>query len=220
MDSLFTRLKTLVWLLLLMCCFLMSSCVTGRRVVSLSVPSATKTAVPRGSIYIEAVTDARQFQSSPSDPSVPSINGDVSALTPTTKNLMIGRQRNSFGMAMGDIALPNGSSVTETVKTLVEEAWQRRGYSSAKDAREAKTITIRVDEFWSWFTPGMWSVLFEAKIACSVTITHPNGKIFTIQGHGENSGQVASNANWQLAYARAFDNFLQNSEVELQKAGL
>ncbi len=198
----------------------MSSCVTGRRVVPLSVPSAPKAAETRGSIYIEEVTDARRFENGPSDPSVPSIHGDVSKLTPDARNLMIGRQRNTWGMAMGDIALPEGSSVTGTVSTLLEEAFHRHGYKVARDAKGARAASVRVDEFWAWFTPGMWSVMFEAKIACSITVTHPSGKTFTIRGYGENSGQVASNANWQLAYARAFDKFLQNSKVELQNAGL
>jgi uncharacterized lipoprotein YajG len=219
MKSLFILAKRLGFLLVLVSPLLMSSCVTGRRLVPLSVPNSAKAAETRGSVYIQEVTDARRFENSPSDPSVPSIDGDVFKLTPEVKNVMIGRQRNAWGMAMGDIALPAGSSVTETVRMLLEEAFQRHGYKVTRDPKGARAASVRVDEFWAWFTPGMWSVLFEAKIACAITVTQPSGKTLTIRGHGENSGQVASNANWQLAYARAIDQFLQNSKGELENAG-
>jgi hypothetical protein len=41
---------------------------------------------------------------------------------------MIGRQRNTFGHAMGDIMLPAGESLTKRVRALVEQALKQNGY--------------------------------------------------------------------------------------------
>jgi len=59
---------------------LQTGCVVGRRSFELPVPS-------------------------PSDPSMPSIDGDVTKVSVQEKNRMIGRQRNGFGYATGDMAL-------------------------------------------------------------------------------------------------------------------
>lgn len=193
----------------------------GRRTVDLEVPSRMGNPENGNTAVIASVEDARVFENKPSIPSIPSIDGDVNSMSEAQKSKMIGRQRNSYGGAMGDVALPEGESVQIKTRKLVEEGLKTRGYSVSDDPESDFTIAVRVDEFWGWFSPGMWTVSFEAKITCTVTMTgQGRDATFTVKGYGLNKGQVASDANWQLAYSRAFDDFQEKFQKELEAAGL
>jgi uncharacterized lipoprotein YajG len=190
---------------------LQAGCVTGRRSFPLAIPTNDNPAQTRGKVYIAAVTDDRTFQNKPSDPSTPSIDGDVTKLSAQQKDQMIGRQRNGFGKAMGDIALPAGESVTERTRLLLEQALARKGYEVSTDPNAANSITVSVKEFWAWFTPGFWALTFEAKLSCDVTLKNSSGlHTATIKGYGLNHGQVAKNGNWQEAYDPAMEDFISN----------
>lgn len=45
-------------------------------------------------------------------------------------------------------------------------------------------------------------------------------KTFAVRGNRRNNGQAASDANWQLACRRAFEDFLPKLDDELANAGL
>lgn len=205
-------------LLLALLATLATGCVAGRRTVALPIPSAASYPAKKGSLYIATVADQRTFQDKPSDPSTPSVDGSVAALTPGQKSMMIGRQRNTYGLAMGDIALPAGSSVPEVARELLAEGFKRRGYDVA--GRSGNAVHVSVDEFWAWFTPGMWSISFEAKINCVLTIRQGGqSSRLVVRGYGYNGGQIASDTNWRQAYERAFEDFLGKLDGELARAG-
>lgn len=199
-----------------------TGCVVGRRTIALPIPAATAAApAQKGTVYLEAVTDNRTFENKPSDPSTPSVDGDVNTMSAEQRSMMIGRQRGGFGNAMGDIALPAGESVQKRMTALFEEALKRRGYALTTDAAVANKAAISIKEFWAWFTPGMWSVSFEARITSTLSVkTAAGAKEITITSQSYNGGQVASDANWRVAYERAFDDFLKKLDVELAAAGL
>ena len=205
----------------LLSCLLGSGCVTGRRTVDLPVSQLPGTGASKGSLYLGSIEDQRAFQNKPSDPSTPSIDGDVTKCTKDQLAAMIGRQRNGYGKALGDISLGADDSVIKRTRALIEEGLKRRGYTIASDPSSAGTATVAINEFWAWFTPGLWTVAFEAHVVCDITVTQ-NGaaKKLTVKGYGRNQGQVASDANWQLAYKRAFDDFLVNLNTALGNAGL
>jgi hypothetical protein len=199
---------------------LSSGCVVGRRTVDLTIPQATSYSESQDSISVGQVRDKRQFENKPSDPSTPSVDGDVTQLDSATKALMIGRQRNGYGKAMGDIALPKDRSVILLTRELLIESLKRNGYS-VSTAESDKSVDVDIDEFWAWFSPGMWSVSFEARVYCTLVVKRKSDlKTVVIHGYGINKGQVASDANWQLAYQRAFEDFLSKSATELKGAGL
>ena len=135
---------------------------------------------------------------------------------------MIGRQRNSFGKAMGDIALATGDSVTKRVRLLVEQGFQRKGYTITADSNAPNRVAISVKEFWAWSTPGFVALTFEAKISCLITVNNASGvHTATIKGYGINHGQFAKDVNWQEAYDPAFEDLIANfgtqwNELELQ----
>jgi hypothetical protein len=198
-----------------------TGCVTGRRSFSLPVPSHDIPGATQGKVYIDAVTDDREFQNKPSDPSIPSINGDIAKLSPQEKAQMIGRQRNTFGKAMGDIALPAGESVTQRTRLLVEQGLMRKGYEISQDPGAAKSVTVSVKEFWAWMTPGFIALTFEAKLSCSISVTDADGvHRTTVRGYGLNHGQVAKDGNWQEAYDPAFEDFISNFVAQWDNMGL
>ena len=201
---------------------LQTGCVVGRRTIALPVPAAASAApAQKGTVYLESVTDERRFENNPAEPSTPSVDGDVTAMSAEQRSMMIGRQRGGFGNAMGDIALPAGDSIQKRTTALFEEALKRRGYALSTDASAENKAAISVKEFWAWFTPGMWSVSFEARISCVLSInTAAGAKEITLTSQSYNGGQVASDANWRIAYERAFEDFLKKLDAELAEAGL
>jgi hypothetical protein len=198
-----------------------SGCVVGRRSIDLDVPSAQVT-VPaaKGTIAIRSITDNRTFENKPASPSTPSIDGDVTKVSRDQLKTMIGRQRNGYGMAMGDIDLAGGGTVELEMRQLLEEGFKRNGYQIVDAASAGALADVTINKFWAWFTPGFWAVDFEAQIDSEMTIvTGDSTRKVVVSGAGKNTGQVASDANWQLAYSRAFDDLLKNLGAELTKAG-
>jgi uncharacterized lipoprotein YajG len=200
---------------------LQTGCVTGRRSFALPVPSHDIPAATQGKVRIAAVTDDREFQNKPSDPSIPSINGDVTELSAREKDQMIGRQRNGFGKAMGDMALPADDSVTKRTRLLVEQGLMRKGYEISSDPNAPYTVTVSVKEFWAWMTPGFLALTFEAKLSCLISVTEARRVRTTIvKGYGLNHGQVAKDVNWQEAYDPAFEDFIANFGTQWGNLGL
>lgn len=200
---------------------LQTGCVTGRRSFSLPVSSHDIPVATHGKVYVAAVTDDRTFQNKPPDPSIPSINGDVTKLSAQEKDQMIGRQRNGFGKAMGDMALPADDSVTKRTRLLVEQGLMRKGYQISSDPDAPYTVTISVKEFWAWMTPGFFALTFEAKLSCSIAVTDTNGvHTAIVKGYGLNHGQFAKDVNWQEAYDPAFEDFISNFGTQWENLGL
>ena len=204
-------------LLLFAIILLLPSCVIGRRTINPVVPSSSHAAT-KGTVAIASIQDLRVFENRPSNPSTPSVDGDHNAMSATAKNRMIGRQRNAYGAAMGDISLPSDQNIQSKTRDLLVEAFAKRGYEVSSGSSNRGSADVR--KFWAWFTPGMWYIQFEAVIECRITVSKGGvARSFIVKGYGSNPGQVASDANWNLAYERAFADFLIHLDAELQKAG-
>ena len=157
-------------LLLLAQLLFTSGCVTGRREIPLDVPQASSYPTSKGSIQIGFIEDLRVFEQDPDEPSTPSIKGKVTTMPDSLKVRMIGRQRNGYGMAMGDIALPENSSILAVSRKLLEESFTRMGYAKAQSSQPNYTVDVKINEFWAWFSPGFVSVSFEARILSLIHI--------------------------------------------------
>ncbi|WP_269524184.1 YajG family lipoprotein [Coraliomargarita parva] len=201
--------------------FWLSGCVLGRRTVDLNVPQQGAYAgATKGTVYVGEVKDNRVFMNNPGSPSIPSIDGDVNEMSAEERLCMIGRQRNGFGKAMGDIATENNETVLDLTKDLLEEGLKRRGYAISQDPNSKLRIEATIDEFWAWFTPGAFAIKFEARVNCDVSIDGAaQSELVVVKGYGRNQGQVASDANWALAYERAFNDFLDNFASALSAKG-
>ena len=202
-------------------CLLGSGCVTSRRTIGLPVSHVPGAGANKGSLYIGSIEDQRTFQNKPTDASTPSVNGDVAQCSKEELATVIGHQRKGYGRARGDIALPPGDSVLARTRALLEEGLKRRGFTIANEPAAAGTVTVKIYEFWAWLAPGMWTLSFQANVVCQVTVTRDGvAQKLLVKGAGRNQGQVANDADWQLAYTRAFDDFLAHLEVALSGEGL
>jgi hypothetical protein len=203
-------------------CFL-TGCVTGRRSLDIGLESgtgATPDVPSKGSFMFGAVTDARHFENKPSEPSTPSIDGDVNALSPAERGTFIGRQRNTYGHAMGDIVLPDGQTVGTKIVEIMTVGLKRRGYSVVATAPTQGTVAVEIQDFWSWMTPGFVALSFEARLGCKVSIESVGRKAtFEVRGYALNHGQIAKDKNWQEAFEEAFADFLKNFDVQLKENG-
>jgi hypothetical protein len=201
---------------------LTAGCVTGTRSISLGVsPADSYSKNPgKGTVAIGTITDERAFENKPDDPSMPSVKGDVKDLTPAARSTYIGRQRNTYGHAMGDIALPAGSTVQGKVAELLGEGLKRRGFELTDPAKADSLVTAGIQRFWSWGTPGFAVLTFEAQISCTVTITRgAKQSTFVVKGYGKNHGQIAKDGNWRETWDIAFADFLANLDQQLASAG-
>ncbi len=207
------KFQIMVRLVLVGFCASAVSCVIGQREVDLKIPQGTRAAA-KGTASINRVSDSRAFQNKPEDPSIPSVDGDVGALTAQQRETFIGRQRNTYGKGMGDVVLPSGQSVSAKARELVTEALARRGYSVGASG---VPVTVDVKQFWGWMTPGMWAISLEARIEASISA---RGKSFQVLGYGKNLCQAATTGNWDEAYQRAMTDFLSKLDSQLSAAGL
>jgi len=215
------RRVTLVSAALLGCLVFASGCAVGRRTLPRNVPQTTGIGTAKGTGFIGEVADGRHFENKPQLPSVPSIDGDVTKASKEQLANVIGRQRNTYGGALGDIGLPDHDTVMNRTRLLIEEGFRRKGYAIGTDPTSATTATVVIDEFWAWITPGMWSLSFEANVACRITLKKDgNAKTLNIRGYAINKGQAATNPNWEKAYQAAFAEFLARLDAELTNAGL
>jgi len=200
---------------------LQTGCVTGRRQLALTVPTAASTPATAGRVFLKSVTDDRQFQNKPDDPSTPSINGDVTKLSAQDMDRMIGRQRNGFGHAMGDISLAGNGTVTQQGRSLIEQSLNRIGYQLTSDPAAPNAMTVSIDKFWSWMTPGFFALTFEAQIQFAIAVTNASGThTVVVKGYGINHGQFAKDVNWVEAFDPAYADFLTNFAANAGNLGL
>ncbi|MGV3660893.1 MAG: hypothetical protein ACO1TE_11960 [Prosthecobacter sp.] len=196
---------------------LLASCVLGRRTIDPTIPSALHPAA-KGTVAIAAIQDLRVFQNKPSDPGTPSVKDDHNAMSAAAKTGVVGRQRNGFGKAMGDLGLPGTQNIQTKMRDLLAEAFARRGYTLA--ASSGNRASADVHKFWAWMTPGMWYLGFEAVIECKVTVSQDgSARTFVARGHGESGGQAAHTGNWNQVYEDAFGKLLADLDRQLQAAG-
>ncbi len=197
---------------------LFTGCVTGRRIVTLETPDIPAISSNGTTFRIVSVVDDRVFRNNPSDPSIPSIDGDVKMLGPEEKSSMIGRQRNGYGKALGDIALPDGESIINEVELLLKEGLDSIGYDAVDLPSEDLSVNVSVNEFWAWFGPGVFSLEFHARLKCTINFKGRDiEEEFVVGGEGVNVGQVASNENWKLAYTRAYEDFLKHFTLKVSQ---
>ncbi len=117
---------------------------------------------------------------------------------------------------MGAVALPSGDTVQSEMKKLITAGLARRGYGVSENPSADTELSIDINKFWSWYSPGFASVGFNSEVEASLGFTRSGAETTTIvNGTGANRGQVASNANIQLTYKRAFENFLMNLDTFL-----
>ncbi|MFC7291592.1 hypothetical protein [Hirschia litorea] len=199
---------------------LLGGCVTGTRSVDLAMDSYTNDKTASGEIYIASISDERTFEQKPKEPSTPSVKGTLEDMSKDDLSKLIGRQRNSYGKGMGMVALPEGGTIQNEMRKLLVEGLESRGYTVTDNPSAPIQLAVNISDFWAWFTPGAFVVKFEAIVGSELNFSGSVDQTISPSARSMNKAQIASDANWRLAYKRAFGIFLEDLDKQLDEAGL
>jgi hypothetical protein len=161
---------------------------------------------------VPEITVDRHFHPDPPDPSIPSLKNaeDIDDVSITER--AIARKRNSYGMAMGDILLPEGRTVAGLASDAIVRGFRSAGYrvASADDADFARALPVRarVDQFWAWVTPGFWAMAIEFETR--MHIVTPSGRFADgedVRGYIRLKSAAVSSEKWATTIDRGLEDF-------------
>lgn len=194
-------------------CLALTGCATSRSEIKLNTPvvaSTTSTTGSKGAVFIRTISDKRSFEQAPSDPSIPSLGFEGAAqASDALKGRAIGRKRNTYGKALGDVLLEDGQTVTSVVRENLVAAFTDAGYKVETDAMAASlptVIDVEIRKFWSWFQPGFWAITLSADIQADLKLAGA-AKPNTIDVHVEDKRQTATDGAWMVIMQQALNDF-------------
>jgi hypothetical protein len=204
----------------------LGGCATNRGVVRLTQPVPQAPAQATGkTVFIDTVTDHREFQENPSTQDIPSLGfGGSAAATVDIKKRAIARKRNTFGRALGDILLEEGQTVETVIRDALKRSFAELGYTVLGNKQDVTKGTLVVDasilKFWSYMTPGFWSIALTCDISTQLDV-RPEGSMVpeaeTITVKAERHFQTAGGGNWLEVMQQGLDQYV--GEVKTKFAG-
>ncbi|MGZ5096927.1 MAG: hypothetical protein ACXWG9_02510 [Usitatibacter sp.] len=198
---------------------LTTGCATSRSEVKLSSPGAAMSGSGTGKVVvIRSVKDERVFEQAPHEPSTPSIGLEgTSQATAETKARAIGRKRNTYGQALGDVMLEPGQTVEKVVRENLAAALNQAGFQ-VKSAESAGanpiTLDVRIKKFWAWLNPGFWAVTVSADVATDITASSGGGTN-TVSVHAEDKRQVVTDGAWIELIDKALQDYRAQAAAKL-----
>jgi hypothetical protein len=188
--------------LALLACLAAAGCATSRSEIKLTspVPAEAGAAGAAGrTAIIRTVKDERVFEQAPGDPSTPSLGFEGAAkATAETKLRAIGRKRNTFGQALGDVLLQDGQTVEAVIRDSLAAALRQSGYRLVEaSSLEPGTLVVdvHIKTFWAWLNPGFWAVTANTNIATDIDIADRTGAA-RVSIHYEDSRQFVTDSAW------------------------
>jgi uncharacterized lipoprotein YajG len=155
-------------LVLLITGIVLAGCATDREIIDIKVANKARSSATTP-VKIVSVADKRVFQLDPRTPSIPSLkNAEIN--DPRITSRAIARKRNTYGMALGDILLPEGRTVEQLTREALASALSEAGYRVLSEGdpgySDATPLSAEIDQFWAWFTPGFAEIAieFEARV--------------------------------------------------------
>lgn len=178
----------------------LAGCATSRSELRVQAPVAVQSVASDAPVVvIRTVTDERVFEEKPRDPSTPSLGfGGAANATAEVRARAIGRKRNGYGKAMGDVLLEPGQTVEALLLHTLKAGLQDAGFQvrDASDADATATvIDVRMQKFWSWFQPGFWAIKLHAQISTELSV-EGGGSTIQIDVNTEDSRQMATESAW------------------------
>lgn len=177
----------------------LSGCATSRSVLDVQPPSGQPGQANGKKVYIDNVVDNRSFQTTPSTPDIPSLDPSEDQ-SDGIKARAIGRKRNGYGKALGDMLLKDGETVQTLTYKSIQEAFVEKGYTIVnKDqvTKDTYVVNASIDKFWAWMNPGFWSITLSSEVSTDLSIK--SGKTTTPQKvyvKAADGYQVATEKNW------------------------
>lgn len=219
----FSNLRLLVAVVAASAAFL-GGCATDRSVLSIAVPDAEAPInVDRGTVYIQSVMDQRRFEENPSTQDIPSLGfGGAANATAEVKLRAIGRKRNGFGKAIGDMLLPEGQNVEGVIREALEKAFLETGFEVLHDESkiDPKTFVIDVEirQFWAYMTPGFWALTLSSDITTDLDIgtstkTPSRGRSETIVVKSSGRYQLGTEGNWSEVISKSVSEYVDKAKA-------
>ena len=200
---------------------ILGGCATSRSELQLAPPTAKAApANPNArAVVIRSIADDRVFAQAPPEPSPPSLGFEgADAAAADVKVRAIGRKRNTFGKALGDVLLQPGQTVTGLVRDNLAVAFQDAGYRVVTDpatAPGALTVDVHVTKFWSWFQPGFWAITLAADVETKLDLSG-GGLPEPVTVHVEESRQMANDGAWMEIVDKALTAYRVAAEARLK----
>lgn len=178
----------------------LAGCATSRSEIRIPEPGAAAAGQPATgkTVVIRSVKDERVFEQAPSDASIPSLGfGGADQAQADIKSRAVGRKRNTYGKALGDILLQNGQTVESVMRENVAAALQQSGYQVKANATDAAdyVVDVHIKKFWAWMQPGFWALSLKTNIETDLDISGRRAPT-NISVHVEDSRQVATESAW------------------------
>jgi uncharacterized lipoprotein YajG len=174
-------------------------------------PAAAAPVASKGVVWIRSVVDERVFEEKPDDASHPSLGfGGAAAATEAVKARAVGRKRNTFGKALGDILLKDGQTVAGVVRDSLARAFQAAGYQVAPgdpgSGAAALVADVHVKEFWAWMRPGFWALSLNTRITTDVQFQGTSTPL-AINTEATDSRQMATESAWLSVIDKALADY-------------
>jgi hypothetical protein len=204
--------------------FFMTGCATNRGIVSLQQSvSATPSQSIGKEVFVRSVTDNREFQEHPKTQDIPSLGFEGSSATSSDiKKRAIGRKRNTYGKAMGDILLEESQTVESVISDSLRRSFGDLGYTVLKNEQDITANTLVIDssiqKFWAYMTPGFWAITLSCDIATTLQIKTANAgtqKTEMISVKSEGKYQTGVEGNWMEVLHQALDKYVEQIKSKL-----
>ncbi len=200
----------------------LGGCATTRSTVTLNVPKPVANPTEGAAVKIATVVDARVFEARPPDPSIPSLKIATEITNPAITSRAIGRKRGGYGMALGDVLLPEGTTVAGMVQDAVTNAYRESGYRVlGKDDPGFDTATpvdVKIKQFWCWDTPGFWTMSLENRVEVVVTAPQKGFETgTTVSGYAIEHPMAIFESEWPLIASSGLADFTKNLKAQLKK---
>jgi len=203
---------------LVFACGLATGCATGRDTVDLkAIDSVNPASGPE--VKLARVTDRRVFQVDPPRPSMPSLMDDQIGIAAITSRA-IARKRNTYGMALGDILLPEGRTVEQITSDVLSRGLRESGYRVLESGEpgydEAVPLEVDIQQFWAWMDPGFWAITleFDSRILVSGPIA-PFDKGESFRGHASSQSGAAFSDDWLAVMKKGLQSL--NADIRSRK---
>jgi hypothetical protein len=115
--------------------------------------------------------------------------------------------------------LPEGRTVADLTRDAVTRAFRDAGYRvvGSDDPAPAQPITVRIDQFWAWMTPGFWTLTLEHEARVNVrgpVTPFQDGK--ALRAYASQKGQVAASDAWTEIVNKGLEDLTAKIRAELR----
>ena len=198
---------------------IISGCAINRSTLDIQLPKGQQAQLNGKQVYINSVVDKRSFQVSPPSPDIPSLDPSEDQ-TEQIKMRAIGRKRNGFGKALGDMLLKDGETVQSLTNKSIRQAFEDKGYSivANKDGvtKDTYIVDVNIEKFWAWMNPGFWQITLSSEISTDVIIKSSKGTTNQqISVKAADGYQVATESNWMEIIQKSIQLYINDLKSKL-----